>query len=102
MDGEKMFLSVALVGDHGKPHARVEAVRIVGREDGRVLYETERGARAWTLSFVTFESLHSTREAAELWCADRLEAEAAPILTAIAKLREQAAARVAREEVASV
>lgn len=102
MDGETMFLALALVGDHGKPHARIEEVRIVGREDDRLLYENEHGTRHWTHPFIECESIHQTQEAAELWCADRLEAEAAPTLKLIAQLREQAAARVAQREVVSV
>jgi len=99
---EKAWKALAFVGDRGEPHARIQEVTIVAREDGQVLYEAEGGTRQWMHSFVACESMHQTREAAELWCADRLEAEAAPTLALIAQLREQAAARVAREEVVSV
>ena len=102
MEGEKMFRATAFVGDHGRAYHRVEEVAVIDREGERLLYEDDRGSRQWTHSFVTFESMHPTREGAELWCADRLEAEAAPTLAIVAKLREQAAARVAQREVVSV
>lgn len=102
MEGEKMFKAIAFVGDRGEPRAHVDEVTIIAREDDRMLFENEHGTRHWTHPFITCESMHQTREAAELWCADRLEAEAAPTLALVAKLREQAAARVAQREVVSV
>jgi hypothetical protein len=102
MEVEKMFKAIAFVGERAEPRAQVDEVTIIAREDGRMLFENEHGTRQWTHPFITCESMHLTREAAELWCAGRLEAEAAPTLKLIAQLREQAAARVAQREVVSV
>ena len=92
---ERAFLAAAYVYEGTPRHSIVEVVKI--REDfGRVLYERENGVREWHWDGGhTVHSIHDSLEAAELWCADRLDEAAAPILTAAAALREAAAIRVA-------
>jgi hypothetical protein len=99
---QTMFLAVAFISDHGKPYQRIAEVTVIQRDDAGTLYEDAMGRRSWAVNSATFETLQPTEEAAELWCANRLEAAAAPTLALAAKLREQAAARVAQREVVSV
>jgi len=101
---QRMFLAMAFIGDHGKPFHRITEVTVVKvkQDEGGTLYEEETGRRTWAYQTSMFETILPTREAAENWCADRLEADAAPTLALAAQLREQAAARVAQQEVVSV
>jgi len=99
---QRMFWAMAFIGDHGKPRHRIVEVTVVKQEEVGTLYEDEMGRRTWAYQTSTFETILPTREAAENWCADRLEADAAPTLALAAQLREQAAARVAQQEVVSV
>ena len=100
---EKAFLAAAYVYE-GKPRHSIVEVGIVRSDEQRVLYERENGVREWWNRGGDFSvyAIRDSLEAAELWCADRLDAAAAPILAAAAALREAAAARVAAEEVAVV
>ena len=99
---EKAFLAAAYVYEGTPRHSIVEVVKI--REDfGRVLYERENGVREWHWDGGhAVHSIHDSLEAAQQWCAGRLDEAAAQILAAAAALREAAAARVAGEEVAVV
>ncbi len=99
--GEK-YRATAFIGEHGKPVQIVMPVRVISESCESTLYEDSSGRRSHLPHFVEFEALLPTQEAAELWCAERLEAEVAPTLALIATLREQAAARVAQREVVSV
>jgi hypothetical protein len=102
MDEKRAFWAMAMIGDHGKPYQRITEVTVVREDEVGTLYEADTGIRTWVLSSSTCETILPTREAAENWCADRLEADAAPALALAAQLREQAAARVAQQEVVSV
>jgi hypothetical protein len=99
---ERAFLAAAYVYD-GQPRSSIVEVTVVREVDGKVLYERENGVRDWHWNGGnTIHSIHATRAAAELWCAEKFDGGAAPILAAAAALREAAAARVAGEEVAVV
>jgi len=102
MDEKKAFWAMALIVDHGRPYQRITEVTVVKEDEVGTLYEADTGIRTWVISSSTCETILPTREAAENWCADRLEADAAPALALAAQLREQAAARVAQQEVVSV
>ena len=102
MDEQRMFLAMALISDHGKPFHRITEVVVVQQDSIGMLYEADTGSRTWVFRSSTCETILPTREAAENWCANRLEADAAPTLALAAQLRDQAAARVAQQEVVSV
>lgn len=71
----------------------------VGKHNGEWMVEFPSGAR---IPWNDAVSLFPTREAAELAAADKLERLAAPILAEAARLRHEAAARVAAEGVVNV
>jgi hypothetical protein len=77
---------VACPGDHGE-HA---------------LYELENGERQRLYSWAKFETLHDTREAAELWIANRLEGFAQAIHAKAEELRQAAAERAAAAQITAV
>jgi hypothetical protein len=66
------------------------------------LYELESGERERHYPWCRFESLHDTREAAELWIANRLEGFAQAIHLKAEELRHAAAERAAAAQITAV
>jgi hypothetical protein len=100
MDGETVYLGAAYFSPtNGEPVHHIQEVKRFTGPGGAVLYEREDGSRDRQWGFI---HEFPTLAAAEAWCADELEKLVAPTVETIAKLREQAAARVAAEEVATV
>jgi hypothetical protein len=66
------------------------------------LYELENGERQRFYPWAKFETLHDTREAAELWIADRLEGFAQAIHLKAEELRQAAAERAAAAQITAV
>ena len=99
-DGMTIYLGAAYFSpSNGELVHHIQKVKRFIGPSGAVLYEREDGSRDRQWGF-THE--FPTLAEAEAWCADKLERLIAPTVETIAKLREQAAARVAAEEVATV
>jgi hypothetical protein len=77
---------VACPGDHGE----------------YPLYELDGGERQRHYPWCKFESIHDTREAAELWIANRLEGFAQAIHAKAEELRHAAAERTAKAQIEAV
>lgn len=100
MDGETVYLAAAYYsGTAGKYVHNIQPVKRFTGPGGVTLYEREDGSRERDHGF---SQALPTLAAAEVWCADALERLAAPTVEMAARLREQAAARVAAGEVISV
>lgn len=99
-DGMTIYLGAAYFAySGGEPTYHIQQVKRFIGPGGAVLYEREDGSRDRQWGF-THE--FPTLAEAEAWCADKLERLIAPTVETIRVLREQAAARVAAEEVSTV
>jgi hypothetical protein len=100
MDGETVYLGSAYFSPTNGDlvHHIQQAKRFTG-PGGCTLYERQDGTRERQWGFA---HEFPTLAAAEIWCADELERLVSPAVETIRTLREQAAARVASEEVVSV
>jgi hypothetical protein len=99
-DGTTVYLGSAYFSPtNGDLVHHIQKVKRFTGPSEAVLYEREDGSRDRQWGF-THE--FPTLAEAEAWCADELERLIAPTVETIRTLREQAAARVASEEVVSV
>lgn len=100
MDGETVYLAAAYYSDASRKFVHhIQEVRRFAGPGGVTLYEREDGSRERDFGYLR---VLPTMAAAEVWCAAELERLVAPTVETAAKLREQAAARVASQEVVSV
>jgi hypothetical protein len=79
-----------------------QVVACPGEHGEHALYELEGGERQRLYSWSKFEALHDTQEAAELWVADRLERIAQAIHAKAEQMRQAAAERAAKAQIAVV